>query len=446
MEIRKPLMGAGILLAYPIAYAYLKYFFLDFSDENVVLKKTLFVLAFIILNELIIRGRGKTPAKSTYFWYGIMGIVAMTYTTGLSEFVSFIGLHLCAFYVAAVSNGILVEGKTGSYIAEDIFGSTVIKAFSGFVNIFIDIGKVFTHKKKPVSDVQEVKPAAASAPVKKGSAAGVVGGIIILIVLFPVFLIVLGLLCEINPMFNDALSKLFDSLFDLIRFDFNPRWLINNIGYIIFAVPTSLYLYGMLSQSAESNGEMEKKTYKTIAEFRTICRKVSPIASCIATGMFVVLYLIFFIFEAKYMFSAFSGYLPEQFTAAEYARRGFFELTGVMFINMLIYVLITYFENRELKGRKASVALMVALMGESVVFAAVSFSKLALYYSRFGYTPKRLLAIWGTLIFAAGAIMVIVSVLKRKDMARGWIFFTTVSFALMSILSTILYFAVGGVE
>ena len=89
---------------------------------------------------------------------------------------------------------------------------------------------------------------------------------------------------------------------------------------------------------------------------------------------------------------------------------------------------------------------MAALMSESVVFAVVSFSKLALYYSRFGYTPKRLLAIWGTLIFAAGAIMVIVSVLKRKDMARVWIYFATISFALMSILSTVLYFVVGGVE
>ena len=437
----KALKSAGILLAYPVAYAFLKYFLFDFTGENTVLKKTLFVLAYIAFNEIIVRGRGKTPPKETYFWYGIMGIVAMTFTTGLSEAVSFIGLHLCAFYVAAVSNGILVEGRTGSYILEDIFGSSVIKAFSGFINLFLDIGDLFK-KKKPASENTGSK---AAAPVKKGSAGALIGGIIILIVMFPIFIIAVALLSSINPMFNDALSDFSKAIGKLFEFEIDAAWIINNIGYMIFAVPTSLYLYGMISQSAKSDGSLEKKTYDTISEFRTICRKVSPIASCIATGTFVVLYLIFFIFEAKYVFSAFSGYLPEQFTAAEYARRGFFELTGIMFINMLIYLLITYFENRDLKGHKVSVALITALMSESVVFAVVSFSKLALYYSRFGYTPKRLLAIWGTLIFAAGAIMVIVSVLKRKDLARIWIYFATVSFVLMSILSTALYFAVGGV-
>ena len=117
-----------------------------------------------------------------------------------------------------------------------------------------------------------------------------------------------------------------------------------------------------------------------------------------------------------------------------------------MFINMLVFLLISYFEKRDLPGRKGSVAMIIALMAESVVFASVSFSKLALYYSRFGYTPKRLLAIWGTLIFAAGAVLVIASLAKKKDMSRAWIYFTTVSFAVMSVVSTALYLALGGVE
>ena len=86
--------------------------------------------------------------------------------------------------------------------------------------------------------------------------------------------------------------------------------------------------------------------------------------------------------------------------------------------------------------------MIIALMSESVVFAAVSFSKLALYYSRFGYTPKRLLAIWGTLIFAAGAVMVIISLVRKKDMSRKWILFTTASFALMNVISSVIYFMV----
>ena len=441
MDIKKTAKIAGILLAYPMAYSFLKYFLWDFTDVNVVLKKTLFVLAYIIWNELVVRGRGKTPPKETYFWYGIMGIVSLTFTTGLSEGVAGFGLWLCAMYVAIVSNGICYEGRTGSFIIADLFNAGIIKAFSGFPNIFTDInnlGKVRREEKAAAAagiDTALVTPAK-----KKGGS--VVGAILIVIVMIPIFIIAVILLSQINKAFGDAVEDLLDSF----TFRVDLHWFFNNIVYMIFAVPTSLYLYGMLSKSADSDGSGEKKSFEGLTKWRRGCRVISPVVSAVVTGIFVALYIVFFVFEGSYLFSAFAGRLPEEFTAAEYARRGFFELTGIMFINMLIFLLISYFENRELPGRKLSCGMICALMGESVIFAAVSFSKLALYYSRFGYTPKRLLAIWGTLIFAAGAVMVIISTLRKKDLSRAWILFTSASYAAMSILSSVLYLIMGGVD
>ena len=435
----KTLKTAGILLAYPIAFSFLKYFLFDLTDVNVTLKKTIFVLAYIIWNEIIVRGRGKTPPRETYFWYGIMGIVALTFTTGLSEGASGFGLWLSAMYVAIVSNGICYEGRTGSFIVADLFNAGIIKAFTGFPNIFLDLGKLGSSKK--AAAVAEVTAAPAEPAVRKRGGS-IVGAVLIILVMIPIFIIAVGLLCEINESFDNAVSGILESI-DL-RID--ARWLINNIGYIIFAVPTSLYLYGMISKSADSDGSREKKAYEGLVRWRQGCRRISPYVSAAVAGIFVLLYLVFFVFEGSYLFSAFAGVLPEEFTAAQYARRGFFELTGIMFINMLIFLLIHYFENRELAGRKISCGMICALMSESVLFATISFSKLALYYSRFGYTPKRLLAIWGTLIFAAGAVMVIISTLKKKDLSRIWIIFTTVSYAAMSIMSSVLYLMMGGVD
>ena len=430
MDIRKTAKNAGILLAYPIAFAYQKYVLLDFSDEYVTLKKIIFVLFFILLNELVVRGRGKKPAKETYFWYGIMAIVAVTYETGLADWVSFIGLHLCAMYVAIVSNRLWYEGRTGSFIIADLFNSGIIKAFGGFPNLFKDLGSM--RVKDKTSETSEQKKAS-------GPRGSVVGGILIVIVMIPIFCIAVALLSEINPFFG----KMVEDLLDNINFKIVPldviNFILNNMGYVIFAVPTSLYLYGMLSKSADSDGEKEKRSCEGLIRWRQKCRRISPVVSSVIAGLFVALYLVFFVYEGQYLFSAFAGRLPEEFTAAEYARRGFFELTGIMFINMLIFLLISYFENRELMGRKASVAITCALMGESIVFAMVSFSKLALYYSRFGYTPKRLLAMWGTLIFAAGAVMVIISLLRKKDCSRAWIWFTASSFAVMSVISSLIY-------
>ena len=135
MELTKTSKIAGILLAYPIAFAYLKYFLLDLSDTNITIKKIIFTAFFVLLNELIVRGRGKTPSKETYFWYGIMGIVALTFETGLNPVVSFIGLHLCAFYVAIVSNGLCFEGRTGSFVLADLFNAQIYKGFGGMSSL-----------------------------------------------------------------------------------------------------------------------------------------------------------------------------------------------------------------------------------------------------------------------------------------------------------------------
>ena len=424
MELTKTSKIAGILLAYPIAFAYLKYFLLDLSDTNITIKKIIFTAFFILLNELIVRGRGKTPSKETYFWYGIMGIVALTFETGLNPVVSFIGLHLCAFYVAIVSNGLCFEGRTGSFVLADLFNAQIYKGFGGMSLIFDDMKKLKSEK-APAAD--------------KKSKGSTIGAVIIVLVLLPFFCVAVGLLTEINPDFNDAVV----SIIDKINVPYFIRWFFRNFGYIVFAIPTSMYLYSLLGNSADSTGEFERKSYEKLVKWRESCRRISPVVTAVVTGLFVLLYFIFFVFEGSYLFSAFVGKLPSAYTASEYARRGFFELTGIMAINMMIFLLISYFENRKLLGRKLSCIMTSALMSESVVFAMISFSKLALYYARFGYTPKRLLAMWGSLIFAAGAVMVIVSTIKRKDMSRVWIYFTTVSFAAMSILSSVLSFFAG---
>ena len=413
MDFIKTSKSAGVLLAYPLAFAYLKYFLLDFSGDITVIKRVLFVLGFILTSVLIVRGRGRKLTKETYFWYAVMIIVALTSVTGISEPVSMLGLHLCAVYTAVVSCSLMYEGKTGSYIAADLINAGVFKSFPGFLNMFSDM---FNNSGRSG---------------KKTDGTTVAVGIAAVLLVIPIFITAVSLLCRINLSFDVSVTRFLNSLTHV----FNFKFLADNIGFIIFAVPVSMYLYGMLSSCASSDGAKEKTVYGKLSGIRESCRRITPILSTIITGCFVILYLIFFAFEGSYLFSAFAGRLPEEFTAAEYARRGFFELTGIMFINMFVFVLSSFFAKR---GRICS-GMIIALMSESVVFAAVSFSKLALYYSRFGYTPKRLLAMWGTLIFAAGAVMVIYSIAKRRDMSRAWIYFTTASFAAMSVLSSVLY-------
>lgn len=413
MDNIKTLKSAGVILAYPLAFAYLKFFLMDRSGDYSLIKRFLLTLFFILINEIIVRGYGKRPTAETYFWYGIMGAVALTSVTGISEVVSVFAIHLCALYVAVVSCGILYEGRTGSFVLADLLNAGVFKAFTGLGNIFKDISAV------------------RGSGSEKHSGSSIAIGILSVIFMIPIFFIAVVLLCGINTDFDLAVTDILNTM--------DVFWVFKNMHIIVLAFPLSLYLYGMVSQSAGSTGEKEKETYGKLVAWRQKCHKLAPVIASLITGSFVFLYVIFFAFEGSYLFSAFVGKLPEAFTAAEYARRGFFELTGIMTINMLVFVIVSYLIKKNGSGYKLTCGLVTALMSESILFAVISFSKLCLYYSRFGYTPKRLLAMWGTLIFAAGAVMVIASIFKRKDMSRVWIYFTTISFVAMNVLSSVLY-------
>ena len=207
---------------------------------------------------------------------------------------------------------------------------------------------------------------------------------------------------------------------------------------LIFAIPTCFFLYALASSSAISNGEKERTAGDRCRERAAKRRTVSSIVMGIMTGCFVAMYLLFFAVEFTYIFSGLMGRLPEGFNVVDYARRGFFELVGIMAINMFVFVIINTFEKKVAGKRTISGYLMIALMVESILFAVVSLSKLLMYFTKFGYTPKRMLAMWGTVILAAAAVVVIISIIKGKAHARAWIVFTACSYVLMCILSGVL--------
>ena len=187
MENKKNFGMAGILLAYPVAYIYLRLlicfpFTQDISKYGFI-GATIFVILFIIYNEVVRKGRGKSSPKITYFWYGVMGLTALTVNIAPSYVLSIFAIHLCAVYGVLVSGNVLYEGKTGSYIVSDLLNGAFVKTFPNFGNIF--------------SDIKEFRASKEEQKTGK-SAKGILGGVILLLVMIPVFLIVIGLLGAVN--------------------------------------------------------------------------------------------------------------------------------------------------------------------------------------------------------------------------------------------------------
>ena len=195
-----------------------------------------------------------------------------------------------------------------------------------------------------------------------------------------------------------------------------------------------------MSRSAKSDGEREKRVGAKLGKFIGKGKTVSATIVYIAAGVFVALYALFFIKRLAYMLGGFVGDVPEGMLVSHYAREGFFELVGIMAVNMCVYLAIIMFGKSDQNGKFAVPAkiLVTLLMSESIIFAVIAMSKLGLYYSIYGYTPKRILAMWGTLALGFAAGLTIATLHRCKPHFRAGVIFTSISYIAICILSGVL--------
>ena len=426
----------GILLAYPLAYAYIRFmidgtgdFSIDPSNGAghflITISYPILTLVFIIVNEFVRRGRrGAASALSpeAIFWYVMTFMTALTASFGPGLELSLFAMHLCAVYSVLVSNNMLLGGKTSGFIIADLIDGFYVKSFAGFPNFIIDwqcfkknqdqSGEVTSPKKNPL------------------------GAIVFIFVMIILMIISVSLMASIDEdiamFFDDFLSNLEDYLIDVNLFEVFVR--------MIFAIPVCFYVYGLFSRTAKSNGNNEGKVASWLNRILGKGKTVSAVIVYVAAGTFVLAYLLFFIKRMAYMLGGFTGTVPEGKLVAYYAREGFFELVGIMAVNMCVYLAIILFGKTNKDGKFALPAriLVTLLMAESIIFAVVAMSKLGLYYSIYGYTPKRILAMWGSLALGFASAMTICTVNRNKPHIRAGILFTAASYVAICILSGVL--------
>ena len=107
-------------------------------------------------------------------------------------------------------------------------------------------------------------------------------------------------------------------------------------------------------------------------------------------GAIALVYGLYLFSQLAYFFNAFSGLLPERFTTAEYARRGFFEMAAICAVNLLI-VAVSMSNIRKKENRAPGVirGLCLYLCGFSLLLVISAFSKMSMYVASFGLTYLR---------------------------------------------------------
>ena len=105
-----------------------------------------------------------------------------------------------------------------------------------------------------------------------------------------------------------------------------------------------------------------------------------------------LVYAVYLVSQLAYFVGGFSGILPEGYTLAEYARRGFFEMAWLCLIDLLVISLTVGFVRKK-EGKTPLVTRLLCLfIGAMTVFLVVTASaKMGLYISSYGLTRLRVL-------------------------------------------------------
>ena len=116
-----------------------------------------------------------------------------------------------------------------------------------------------------------------------------------------------------------------------------------------------------------------------------------PLTMNTALGAVCAVYLAYLFSQLAYFVGGFSGILPEGFTRAEYARRGFFEMTCLAGINLALMTFGVSKVRQEGKAPSSTRALCLFLGLVTEFLAASSAAKMVLYIGSYGLTRLRVL-------------------------------------------------------
>lgn len=209
---------------------------------------------------------------------------------------------------------------------------------------------------------------------------------------------------------------------------------LSELWKYLFGLPLSFLIFGIVYSSAKSKSLPDSEKCRQFSS----SLKIAPLAMTIASVVpLCIVYVIFFFSQLSYFVSAFGGVLPEDFTAAEYARRGFFELCTVSVINLAVIITINLFCKSENGSRPKILSIFTIILSAfTLILIATAMSKMAMYITRFGLTPKRVYTSWFMAVLTILFVLIIIRQLRKFNLARLGAAAFTVMLCLLSFTET----------
>ncbi|RDU35736.1 DUF4173 domain-containing protein [Neobacillus piezotolerans] len=271
----------------------------------------------------------------------------------------FYGLNILAIPALVVFHIALITGPKQAHWAHPVFLIYILKRIGASIAYNTAVARLFGR----------------IAIRKTGGGKGVVAKKVLIgaVISLPVLAVVLNLLISADSQFERILSGF-------------PDWFSID-GEMVFRIVASLIytfaFFGYLQINLKRRLEIQQLKSGGPSGV------VDPVTALTVLIILDAVYVLFVAVQFKYFFS---GTLGEEFTYAEYARRGFFELVFVSLINLSVTIFVLTFSKigGQRLWRTVQGALSILVVATGVILTS-AFMRLMMYEAAYGFTFTRVL-------------------------------------------------------
>lgn len=353
-----------------VGYGFIYAFFSEYCERSFAI----YTVVYIAVVMAYVLKKGLRPSKESYFWLCVMLAIALpspfwsieAWTVGFPYPLQLLALMPVAAYWTLSVTGALSEGcRTSQWVAADLLNALFIVPLANFTC------HIHALKATVVGKEDEEQT-----PHRLGAV------LLGLAIAMPLLIIILPLLASADAGFERIVTEALRYMDEHFLFA---------MFRILLSLPVTAYLFGLVYGGIyKRNTDFIDK--ESIRKAGHEIRIIPNIAVCTALLCVCAAYLLFMLFQANYLFSAFRGTMPGTYTYAEYARRGFFELCAIAVFNLLMLFGANLFSAKE-RAQSRFLRLVNRLAAVfTLLLIATAMSKMVLYIGAYGLTIKRVLS------------------------------------------------------
>jgi hypothetical protein len=279
------------------------------------------------------------------------------------------------------------------------------------VNVLVSIGEPF----QAIAKLIHLKE---KSEVNRGRRQVLIG----LLISLPLLAVILGLLNSADMVFSYYIRNI-----TVVFQNINTDLIIAHGILILFP---ALYLLGFVWSYKSS-----KRKEDLNVEIKTL--QWEPLTIITVIVILNILYLFFTIVQFSYLYGGGNMTLPAGYTYAEYARRGFFELAAVTFINFIIVISCLKFMKKESKNLVITSNILFSILILFTLNMLYSANlKLSLYEGSYGYTYLRVFVhIFMLLLFILCLIALIGIWYSRVSIIKSIILVSIAAYTIVNYLN-----------